>query len=98
MRAAIDGDSSSLTGAYETPIDFSSHTIDDEEIIAKGLMAGVGGLLLGSIVGAPAGPVGVVLGGALGAFGLTAFAGAELVAKDKKMRSVKQRHRAESDS
>lgn len=99
LRAAIDGDSSSLTGAYETPIDFSSHTIDDEEIIAKTVVGGVvGGLLVGSILGLSAGPVGMVLGGALGAFGLTAFAGAELVAKDKKMRTVKQRHRAESDS
>ena len=98
LKAAIDGDSSSLTGAYETPIDFSFHTIADEEIIAKSVAAGVGGFLLGSILGAPAGPVGMVVGGALGALGLTAIAEAEVIAKDQKMRIVKQRCNVESDS
>ena len=99
LKAAIDGDSSSLTGAYQTPIDVSSHAIDDKEIVAKTVLAGVvGGLLVGSILGTSAGPVGAVVGGALGAFSATAFTGTQLVVKDLKESAVKQAYEVKGDS
>ena len=99
LKAAIDGDSSSLTGAHETPIDVSSNSINDEEIIADTLLAGTYGILLGGILGIPAGPVGVAIGVALGAVSFTAVTGANLVAEDlKRKRTVQQRSHSEPEN